>query len=482
MGSAGDGAALPYHRREVLRAVRATNPFGSSLGAVSRVLPVLRPAELPYLSRRAFTLELTATAFLMLAMATIEGGVIAVFAKQSFNNSVPEGQLNLMVGLIGATPQLANILSFFWSGAAHGRRKVRLITAMQAGMMLCVGGIAALPTSGPPALWALLGLVVGARVCWSGMLTLRPTVWRSNYRASDRTRIVGVLSGVEVLCVAVIGATLAWCMDESPAAYRYFLPITAVMGMAGVWAYSRVRLRHEGRMLREEVGEGGARVMKPWQGPLVVFRVLREDRWYAQFMLWMFVLGFSNLMVVPCLVISLKEEYGFRHFPSVLVTSSIPAVMTLLALPVWRRFLDRAHVVRFRSVHSWVFVAAGVFFTTGAAIDTLIHGHAIWFYFAGAAMMGIGYGGGQIAWHLGHVDFARPSQTSRYMATHVTLNGVRGLLAPVAVTSGYEALKHAGVDAHLYVQAASLAVGVAGAAGFMSLRWKMGRAVEAARA
>lgn len=446
------------------------------------MLPIVRPSELPTLSRRAFSLELTATLFLMLAMATIEGGVIAVFAKQSFAGSVSTGLLNFMVGLIGATPQLANILSFFWTGLSHGKRKIGFIASMQAGMMLCVGAIALLPTHGAWALWLLLALVMGARTCWSGMLTLRPTVWRANYQPQDRTRIVGVLSGIEVLLVAVIGAALAWCLDTNPGAYRYFLPVAAGLGMIGVFAYGRIRLRHEGRVLREEAGDTAARVMKPWHGPLVVLRVLRDDRWYAQFMLWMFVLGFSNLMVVPCLVISLKEEYGFTHFPSVLVTSSIPALMTLLALPFWRRFLDKAHVVRFRAVHSWVFVAAGVCFTTGAFADRFIGQQAIWCYFIGAAMMGIGYGGGQIAWHLGHVDFARPSETSRYMATHVTLNGVRGLLAPVVVTTAYEVLKHAGFDAHLWVQGASLMVGIVGAAGFVSLRWKMGKVVESAKA
>ncbi len=468
-----------YDSFNVLRAVRDTIPFDAGVAAVSRVLPIVRASELPLLSRRAFSLELTATAFLMLAMATIEGGVIAVFAKQSFGDSVPSGLLNLMVGLIGATGELANILSFFWSGFAHGRRKIRLIAGMQAAMMLCVGCIALVPTTGAAWLWVLLGLVLVARVCWSGVLTLRPTVWRANYLPQDRTRIVGVLSGVQVLLVAVIGATLAWSLDRNPSAYRLFLPITAALGMVGVWAYSRIRLRNEAKLLREEDSDGVAKVMKPWHGPLVVLRVLREDKWYAQFMAWMFVLGFSNLTVVPMLVVSLREEYHLSYFPSVLVASSIPSLMTLLALPVWRRFLDRSHVVKFRSVHSWVFVFAGVFFTTGAAVDRFIGERAIWFYFLGAAMMGIGYGGGQIAWHLGHVDFARPSETSRYMATHVTLNGVRGLLAPIAVTSGYEALKRAGVDAHLWVQASSLMIGIVGAAGFVWLRWKMGKVVEA---
>lgn len=403
----------------------------------------------------------------MAAVATIDGGVIAVFAKQSFSGQVSATRLNLTVGLLGAMSELANILSFFWTSVGVGRSKVRLTNLMQGLMVGAIACIALVPVSGP-GLWVLLLLVLAARVCWSGMITLRPTVWRANYPRGDRARIVGVLSGVQVLNVAVVGASLAWVLDHQPGAYRVFLPCAAAVGAVGVWLYSRLRMRREGKTLREEVAEGAGRVMQPWHGPMIVLRVLREDPWYARFMLWMFILGFGNLMILPTLAISLKEEFGFGHLQSVLVTSSIPAAMTLAAIPFWRRFLDRTHVVQFRAIHSWVFVAASACYTFGAWSD------GVWWYFVGAGMMGVGYGGGSLAWNLGHVDFARPSQTGRYMATHVTLNGVRGLAAPLVVTSAYEAIKKLGLDAHLWVQGAALVVSMCGAAGFVHLRSTMG--------
>jgi hypothetical protein len=203
-----------------------------------------------------------------------------------------------------------------------------------------------------------------------------------------------------------------------------------------------------------------------------MLRVLRQDRWYARFMLWMFVLGFSNLTITPMLVIALREELGLGYFHSVLITSSVPAFMSLITIPLWRTLLDRSHVVRFRSVHSWVFVIAGSFYTCGAIFQN------VWLYGMGAVVMGIGYGGGSLAWNLGHVDFARPSETSRYMATHVTLNGVRGLFAPLAVTTAYELLRKAGLDAHVWAQAGSLCIGLVGCLGFVHLNRQMGKLAE----
>jgi MFS family permease len=426
--------------------------------------------------RRAFSIDFLATCLIMLAVATIEGGVIAVFAKQTFASSVDATTLNLFVGLLAAMGELANILSFFWTGVSQGKPKVRLLNIMLGAMIACIGAIALVPTSGMAALWILLLLVLAARVCWSGMVTLRPTLWRANYPPDVRTRVVGILSSVQVLCVAIVGSSLAFTLDKNPDAYRIFLPVAAVVGLAGVVIGSRQRVRREHKLLRGERSDPDqARIMKPWEGPLVVLKVLRQDKWYAQFMLWMFILGFGNLTITPTLVISLKEEFGFGHFQSVLITSTIPCVMTLLAIPFWRRLLDQGHVVRFRSLHSWTFVAGGIAYTTGAWTDH------VWWYFVGAALMGIGFGGGSLAWNIGHVDFARPSETSKYMATHVTLNGVRGLLAPIAVTTFYELLKKKGVDAHLWVQAASLFISIIGAAGFVHLRWKMGKLTEKVR-
>jgi hypothetical protein len=44
--------------------------------------------------------------------------------------------------------------------------------------------------------------------------------------------------------------------------------------------------------------------------------------------------------------------------------------------------------------------------------------------------MGISLAAGSLGWSLGHNDFAPRGEETRYMALHVTLTGLRGLLAP----------------------------------------------------
>jgi len=84
-------------------------------------------------------------------------------------------------------------------------------------------------------------------------------------------------------------------------------------------------------------------------------------------------------------------------------------------------------------------------------------------------------GGGTLAWNLGHVDFARASETSQYMATHVTLNGVRGLLAPLLAVTLYEVFRASGLHAPTGVMIVVCVFTCAGALGFVRLRIVMGQ-------
>ncbi|MHC4092444.1 MAG: hypothetical protein ACYSVY_19590, partial [Planctomycetota bacterium] len=55
---------------------------------------------------------------------------------------------------------------------------------------------------------------------------------------------------------------------------------------------------------------------------------------------------------------------------------------------------------------------------------------AVFIYGLSRIAMGMGLGGGTLAWTLGHLHFARPQEAEVYMGVHVTLTGLRGLVMP----------------------------------------------------
>ena len=137
-----------------------------------------------------------------------------------------------------------------------------------------------------------------------------------------------------------------------------------------------------------------------------------------------------------------------------------------LTIPLWARLLDRSHIIRFRMYHSWWFVAAtAAVLIAAVSVETDLR----WMLWVAAVLKGVAFGGGVLAWNLGHNDFAPKAMTSQYMGVHVTLTGIRGLLAPVAAVAMYEWLNSVQPGRGGWVFAGCLALNLAGAVGFLAL-------------
>jgi hypothetical protein len=243
-----------------------------------------------------------------------------------------------------------------------------------------------------------------------------------------------------------------------------------LLAAAGVFSYGRIRVRGHRALLKAE--RETVRTARPSLNPVAVARLLRQDRWYARFQACMFTLGAGNLMLTVPLVITLKEVFKVGYAQGILVTSTIPYLVMPWFIPLWARLLARTHVVRFRALHSWVFVVAQ------GVICAAVWTQTYWLLFVGAVLQGIGFGGGTLAWNLGHLDFAPAHKAAQYMGAHVTLNGVRGLAGPFLAVSIYQWLESAREGAGAWVFFLSVVLCIGGALGFMHLSRAMGEAAR----
>ena len=119
-----------------------------------------------------------------------------------------------------------------------------------------------------------------------------------------------------------------------------------------------------------------------------------------------------------------SNELQADYTTSISLILAIPLGFSLLTLPLWAAYLDRVHISEFRVRHSWIWVLAQAVTWLGA-----VQGSLLWIGF-GRVLLGLGRGGGVLAWQLGHNDFAKPENVGLYMGVHVTLTGIRGAFAP----------------------------------------------------
>jgi hypothetical protein len=379
------------------------------------------------MSRRNFRHEIVSIALMAAGLACIDVNVLGVLADKAFHAGP------WVITFIAAADSVAHVTSFLWARWLHGTDRVQSANLLQFCVIACVLAIAAAPFT-PAGTMLLVALTMLGRVFITGIVNARTDIWRANYPRDARGLATGRLTVAATFVIALTGLIVALSMDIPAArlerlglgwlhghAFRAIYLAAAMVALAGARAFSRVRWRGRASQIRRERAHAehahGATPRGMW-------RILVRDREYRRFMVAQFMLGWPNLAAIPIFILALKDRFDLDYTPSILLTRVIPILVPVMVVPMWGRLLDRMHIVRFRSYHSWVFVAANVLMAMAFTARSLT------LLYAARAVLGVGFGGGLLAWELGHHDFAKREDAAGYMAIHVTLTGIRGLFAP----------------------------------------------------
>jgi len=382
----------------------------SALASFER--PEIEPLALEgYRRERSFELSFP------IAAALMEGGFIGVIADKVFQVHPA------VLALITAAPMAGNLSSFLWARLAQGRRKIPLLVGLQLGFLLCVGAIALAPRGAGGAFVLVASLIV-ARLVLGGILTVRSLVWTLNYPRTSRARVTSRLAVFATFTLSLTAFAATWPLDADPEGFRVLYAVAALLGCIGAVAYARVPVLGEGAHLRLERAARSAGRARSEAAASSAIGLLREDPLYARYLSWQFLLGTGNMMVEAPLIYLVSRQLDASYTVSVAITVVIPVLFSLLTLPLWASWVDRVHIAEFRSHHSWVFASAQLVLWLGALTASLP------LIALSRAILGIGRGGGMLAWQLGHNDFAERDRVGLYMGIHVTLTGVRGAIAP----------------------------------------------------
>jgi MFS family permease len=399
-------------------------------------------------------------ALLGVTTGLVEGATIAVLVKKSYAGVVDSFWLNLAVAVLSGASALANITSFAWANFVHGRARVSMLSGMQVMFALLVGLIALVPF-GPGGLLLTVTAVVAARILWAGILTTRAAVWTANFPRSMMARMTGRILVISMPGFALTSLCAGWLLDQGAEHARWLYAVAALCGLLAAWRYRAVRVRREFRLLEAETAAAGK------DGPFslgMLRRILDRDPSYKRFMFCMSLFGAGNLMMNAQLVICFSDRLHLPGFLQIVLLTVVPYVLMPMFLPMWARMFDGGHVVEYRARQCWVLVVA-----------TGVTACGVWFgwlplLWLGAVLAGVANAGANLGWNLGHNDFAPRGQAQHYMGVHVTLTGVRGLIAPPLGILLYEALEHLHTGWGVWALFAPMALLTSGGLGFVRMR------------
>lgn len=443
-----------------------------------------RARHQPFMVRRNYLHEMRSAATYPLAAALAEGAFTGIVATKYFHAGPT------LLAVITAAPMFGNIIALFWAELARSRRKVPLVNWLQLGVLSSITAVAvtrALPVDVGG--WVFAGLIVLARVMASGVVTIRSTIWRYNYPRQLRGQIVGRISAVATATLAAATLFGSIWLDRRPEAYVFLYPAAAALGAIGIWQFSQIRVRQERQLIRREqqqvytlrpenvaaTDEANVLNFVPRATDTVVrflrdsTRVLREDRQFAQYQWWQFLNGAAFMLMIPPLVFMVSQQMTDprgEYMLATVVLQMIPMLASVVCIGLWSPLFDRVHILQFRTIQSIASVSAHAGLWAGAMLNLL------WVVALGQLLVGVSNAAGNLAWNLGHNDFAKKEDAAQYMGVHVMLTGLRGFIAPFV-----GAWLFAGGVAGRNVFAVSTAMAVVAGLGF----WSMWRKSETRR-
>jgi hypothetical protein len=416
------------------------------------------------MSRPHAALELSVWALMAVPTGVLSGGVAGVLANTVFEGAAPVWLVAVAVALLTGAAPLANLGSMGWAHWSLGREKVPAMGRLQ-WLFAAALMTAALAPVNTPGLMLFVAATLCAQVLWCGIITIRASLWRLNYTRAARFAFAAdnqaLVSAIHALTAGLSG----WLIWSNVLLFRWLLGGAALCAVLSLLRLKALRVRRERQLLRSERALSGAQTFRLGR----YLSILREDPLYRRYMTCMMVLGTGNLMFLAPLILIMNEHLGISSFSQVLVTAALPTLVVPLSARYWSRVLAHEHVIAFRCRNSRWYGAAILTAIVGVQLESE---PLLWL---SAVVLGVAIGGGMLGWNLGHNDFAPDARVADYLGLHISLTGLRGLVAPLIGVWLFGALERIEPGLGSWALLLPLALTASGSLGFRLLHRDHGK-------
>jgi len=301
----------------------------------------------------------------------------------------------------------------------------------------------------------LLGLGFSAN---SLLIPAQNSIFQKNIHSSRRAKVFGYTISLGMIVSIIVTFTGGRLLDIQEQSFRWILMATGFAGFMSCAVLSLIRIQEpEGRL---NCAKTPMRLM--FLDPLHrTFRLLKENKPFAAFERSFSIYGMGFIMMQPIIPIYLVDKLHLSYTNNFLAKGILSQVGLLLLSPVIGKIHDRMHPFKFISrsfallmVFPLLFVVSSLW--AGESILPVVIVFIAYFIF-GVAMTAV-----NVSWNMSSIFFAGKEDASMYQSVHVTMTGIRGLIAPAL---GFALLRIFNITAVFVV-----AAGFLGTASLISMR------------
>jgi MFS family permease len=293
----------------------------------------------------------------------------------------------------------------------------------------------------------LLALVFSAN---SLLIPAQNRIYQKNINSSRRAKVFGYTISLGMIVSIAFTFIAGRLLDINEQSFRWILVVTGFCGFISCAVLSMVRIQEP--LIQRDITRKSMRhqLFEPIRRTLTL---LKENKPFAAFERSFSIYGMGFIMMQPIIPIYLVDKLNLSYTNNFLAKGVLSQVGLLLLSPMIGKIHDRMHPFKFISrsfallmVFPLLFVVSSLW--AGSSIIPVIIVFVAYFIF-GVAMTAV-----NVSWNMSSIFFAGKEDASIYQSVHVTMTGIRGLIAPIL---GFTLLKLFNITAVFVVAAGFLA-------------------------
>ncbi len=342
---------------------------------------------------------------------------------------------------------LANLLSIWWGRIFEKScHKSRLFIA--AGLLGRLSLVLGIWISTMNEYLVLLALMFSAN---SLLIPAQNSIFQKNIDSSRRAKIFGYTLSLSMIISVIITFVAGRLLDTHEQSYHWILVGTGICGFIYCLVLSTIRIQ-------EAPGTKDCARL-PWKKMILeplqsTFKLMKENKAFAAFERNFSIYGMGFIMMQPIIPIYLVDNLHLSYTHNFLAKGILSQVGLLFLSPYLGKMHDRIHPFKFISrsfallmVFPLLFVVSSLWAGEGLVPVLIV--------FVAYLIFGVAMSAVNVAWNMSSIFFAGKEDASLYQGVHVTMTGIRGLIAPIL---GYTLLKVFNITAVFVVAAGFFAL------------------------
>lgn len=271
-------------------------------------------------------------------------------------------------------------------------------------------------------------LMLGLMFSFNSLLIpAQNTIYQKNIESQRRGKIYGYTMSLGMLVTVIFTFMAGRLLDADEQHFRLVMVITAVAGFVASILLSFIKIRNNPVETDAPVLRFHERLLDPLRRSL---HVLKTNKPFASFERDFSIYGMGFIMMMPVLPIFLVDMLKLSYTGNFIAKGVISQIPMLFLSPWLGKWHDRLHPFRFISVFFGLLALFPLLILLSGALINY-HLLAVIIVYIAFAVFGVAMTGVNIAWNMSSIFFAGTDDASMYQSVHVTMTGIRGILAPL---------------------------------------------------